>query len=839
MFLRSLLLLCCCICVRAFAADKVEVNPEPSWLYKINPDVNIRPPSKEISGGFYFPLFDRQVNLFTQTEYIHVIRKIESDKGVQNASEVSVTFSPQYQQVIFHKVNLWRDGKLLSELHRSQIKVVQEETEASDFLYNGTKRAFVVLKNVKKGDQIEYAYSLAGFNPVFDNKYDDNVYFGYETPICNYFETLIAPATRTFYLKSFNGAPEPLREVNGTLQVFRWHRPPLKQWPKESGSPSWYNSAPMVTITEYKSWHDVIRWGLGLFNNYKHQLPAGLKRKVAEWRQAANGDKDKFTTLALRFVQDEVRYLGLEIGVNTHQPHPPAEVYEQLFGDCKDKALLLAIILRQENIPAYVALVNTNKRSKLADMPPSAGAFNHAIVAIERGSRYLYVDPTISSQKGALLNNFVPAYGYALLIGDKETALTPVTPGLLHETSIVEQLKVSYMDTSRLTVTTRYKGGSADDFRSSYANSGTNELEETYINFYEKIYEGISLREPVSITEHDTKNEVEVEESYNIPQLSEMADNGRRRFEVFSKLLYNQLPEPVSGPRDIPLALEFPMQMQYVLELQMPERIDLNLKPVHVKTNAFEFDFTPESKGTTLTLHYSLQSFKDHIPAEEIRKYKSDYKKMIAVMDVEFTSSVGGGDTAYSLSGVSDTNVHWRMVFLFVIFMGALSYGLRRVNSYGYYPPYQPGSGWPIGGWLVVLGVALGIQCLGRVVGLMQSNIFDKAAWETLGETGTTAQLACFAGTVLSVAWLFTSIGLLYWFLNRRDIFPRIFLWYAGSMIVGELLLVWLYHLAFPGSTLAEDKIYDLVAAFIYSLVWGLYIYRSDRAKNTFLEPLG
>src|SRR5687767_4386352 len=101
MFFRSLLLICCCICVRAFAADKVEIHPEPSWLYKITPDLNIKPPSKEISGGFYFPLFNRQVNLLTQTEYIHVIRKIESDKGVQNASEVSVTFSPQYQQVIF------------------------------------------------------------------------------------------------------------------------------------------------------------------------------------------------------------------------------------------------------------------------------------------------------------------------------------------------------------------------------------------------------------------------------------------------------------------------------------------------------------------------------------------------------------------------------------------------------------------------------------------------------------------------------------------------------------------------------------------------------------------
>jgi hypothetical protein len=839
MSLRLLFLICCCICVRAFAADKVEINTEPSWLYKVNADLNIKPPSKEITGGYYFPLLDRQVNLLTQTEYIHVIRKIDSEKGVQNASEVSVTFSPQYQQVVFHKVNLWRDGKLLSELKRSQIKVVQEETEASDFLYNGTKRAFVVLKNVKKGDEIEYAYSLIGFNPVFDNKYDDDIYFGYETPICNYFQTLIAPASTTFHLKTFNNAPEPVREVNGTVQVFRWHKPTLRQWPNETGTPSWFNSAPVVTITEYKSWLDVIHWGLKLFNNYQHELPSGLKRKITAWRQAANGDKDKFTTLALRFVQDEVRYLGLEIGVNTHKPHSPAEVYEQLFGDCKDKALLLASILRQENIPAYAALVHTDKRSKLVELAPSAVAFNHVIVAIERGSRYLYVDPTISSQKGALLNNFVPAYGYALVIADKETTLKPVSPGLVHKTSIREQLQVSYKDTSRLTVTTSYKGGSADDFRSNVANSGMNEMEETYVKFYDKIYEGIKMSESVSINEHDTRNEVEVKESYSIPQLYETGEDGKRRFDVFARLLYNQLPEPVTTLKDAPLALEFPLEIDYALELQMPDGMDLSLKPLHIKTDAFEFDFTPEAIGKIVTLRYSLQTFKDHIPAEAIRKYKSDYKKMVAVLDVEFTSPVEGADTAYSLSGVSETTINWRMIYLFVIITAALLYGLRRVNTYGYYPPYQPGSGWPVSGWLVVLGISLGINCLLRAVQLIRSDVFSRTAWDALRENGgAAAQGALFAGSVLSWIWLFAGVALLYWFLNRRDIFPRIFLWYVGSRVVGEILLLGLYYAAFPGTDLAANKIYDFTGTVIYSVVWGLYVLRSERVKNTFLEPL-
>src|SRR5207253_11429491 len=142
-----------------------------------------------------------------------------------------------------------------------------------------------------------------------------------------------------------------------------WENPYLKPWENTRGTPGWYDSEAYVVISEFKTWQDVISWGVKLFKNYRYELPAGLKSKIAEWKKIANGDQDVFVSHAIHFVQDEVRYLGLEIGTYTHQPHTPAEVYEQLFGDCKDKALLLSAILQYEHIPAFVALVNTNTTS--------------------------------------------------------------------------------------------------------------------------------------------------------------------------------------------------------------------------------------------------------------------------------------------------------------------------------------------------------------------------------------------------------------------------------------------------------------------------------------------
>jgi transglutaminase-like putative cysteine protease len=76
-------------------------------------------------------------------------------------------------------------------------------------------------------------------------------------------------------------------------------------------------------------------------------------------------DDEEYILEAIRFVQDEVRYLGVETGINTHKPYPPSQILAQRFGDCKDKSLLLTTLLQARNIEAYPVLVNTSLKQSL------------------------------------------------------------------------------------------------------------------------------------------------------------------------------------------------------------------------------------------------------------------------------------------------------------------------------------------------------------------------------------------------------------------------------------------------------------------------------------------
>src|SRR5207248_3294814 len=88
---------------------------------------------------------------------------------------------------------------------------------------------------------------------------------------------------------------------------------------------------------------------------------------------------------ALRFVQDDVRYLGIEIGPSSHRPHPPAAVLDQRFGDCKDKSLLLVTLLRALGVEAWPVLLHTSLGRALDEWLPTAVAFNHVVVLARVG----------------------------------------------------------------------------------------------------------------------------------------------------------------------------------------------------------------------------------------------------------------------------------------------------------------------------------------------------------------------------------------------------------------------------------------------------------------------
>ncbi|TDO29093.1 DUF3857 domain-containing protein [Sediminibacterium goheungense] len=840
MIKKALFLLYTFFCFGVLVGQEVSIKPVPSWLFKVSEDPSRKPDQKEVSDGYYLQLYDKQTSVAAQTSYTHIIRIIENDNGVQNASEVSVSFAPQYQQVVFHHVNIVRKGKIVSSLQFNQIRVVEEETEAENFLYNGTKRAYIVLRDVRKGDRIDFAYSLTGFNPAYYNTFSDEVYFSKGIEIVNFFATIIASPGQKLKVKTYNDAESPrILSYNGS-QTYHWSNPLLKKYESTSGTPSWFTITPYATLTAFNSWAEVGKWAVGLFQEAEKDVSAEIKEMVNAWKREANTDKQVYVAKAVRFVQDEIRYLGFEIGSNTHIPYSPSKVFNQRYGDCKDKALLLAILLRLHDIKAYVGLVNTVSGKVLDQRIPSQLEFNHAIVAIEISPGvYKFIDATTSYQRGRAYEIFTPDYGFALLVKEGVDKLTTIEAGPRKFISIEEQINVSPKgETSKLLVQSSYEGGSADNLRYDLDSYSNRELGENYTKYYSKYYDSVVMEKEIEIQDDSINNTITVREQYNIPSLWKKGSDGRDVFSVFAKPIYDLLPNPEESYKKGPLAIKYPEQIFYKVKLGMPSEWPVDNSPIHIKNNSFQFDFEIYNEADTVFLDYRFISFKDHIPVEEMEKYKEDYKKMIEVMEYQFYQGVKNGNSGVNEGGSQLSWVPF-LVLLCCVAGGLLLF--RQFNRKSAPTLYHPRIAKSLSGWVVVLGVTLFLGWILNTVSVFSDTFLTEYEWSSLKIAGgIKLQFIVIFQLIFSFGIPVFSSAIIYWYLKRRDIFPRMFIAYVLFLIAGQALILFSFGMVDLGtsfSSIIDVYTKGLIRSVVYGAVWISFIYRSENVKQTFLFP--
>jgi hypothetical protein len=333
-----------------------------------------------------------------------------------------------------------------------------------------------------------------------------------------------------------------------------------------------------------------------------------------------------------------------------------------------------------------------------------------------------------------------------------------------------------------------------------------------------------------------------VKETYSIPDVWHKDEKGMEAFDYFAKALNEYMPDPSSASMDAPLALSFPRTVTYIAQINMPEAWSFNISELHIKNDAYQFDFKPISNNSHISLHYYLKTFKDHITPQDLSQYKTDFKKISAKLGFQLYRDNGLTDKpANENSPAPGRLINWPAVWFTFFFAMFFTYLVRRLNTRGEAVSYSNESGYHLGGWTIVLGITIGSTLLIQLASLIKNNYFSYSAWVTLGELGG-AKLQCllFAELGITLLWIGSSIALLYWFTGRRDIFPKMFIWYAAALLTGQLILITLYNIVhYPGSfgDLKGNAIKGFGRSCIYSLIWVSYILRSERVKGTFLNP--
>jgi hypothetical protein len=131
----------------------------------------------------------------------------------------------------------------------------------------------------------------------------------------------------------------------------------------------------------FSNWQQMGMWYVNLVQGRRDVSP-DLKKAVLNMTASSPTLLKKMQALA-NFVQHDIRYVAIELGIGGFQPHPAAEIYTHRYGDCKDKATLMSAMLHELGVDSYYVIINTNRGAVTTSTAAHVGGFNHAILAIK------------------------------------------------------------------------------------------------------------------------------------------------------------------------------------------------------------------------------------------------------------------------------------------------------------------------------------------------------------------------------------------------------------------------------------------------------------------------
>ncbi|HEY2515404.1 MAG TPA: DUF3857 domain-containing transglutaminase family protein [Polyangiaceae bacterium] len=593
----------------AGAEHDVDVAPAPDWVTRAPAPLSSTGGTAAI-GGIIEEFLDEEVRLGKTVErYRRRVERLTSTAGVEAAGQIEVSFDPSYEHLTLHALSITRGRERINALEQASIRALQKEQDLDERVYNGSLTALVVVKDLRVGDTLDLEYTIEGANPVFGGRLVDSEPLTTPRGAERLRVRLVSPADRPIVAHSVGVDLAPVERVEGGVRELVWERAAVPPPPEEDRIPSWSVTYPYVSFSEFPTWSDVARWAVPIFARAAETTPP-IAAKAAEIAASAGGLEAR-ALAALRFVQDDVRYLGIEMGANSHRPHDAAQVLDQRFGDCKDKAVLLVSLLRALGIEAAPALVDAWAWDHVSSRPPSPFAFNHAIVRLKLAGREVWVDPTRSEERGPLGSAVVP-YGRALIVEPFSTDLATI-PFALPVSPTMHSRQIFSFDgrDASLDVTTTYLGSEADRMRQRLVRIPPEKIGADALNYYLGIYPAIEAVRPAEVADDPLQDRIVVSEHYALKD-----PLGQGGLDVTAEVIRDLVRKPQVSRRTIPLAVPYPVYRRDEVVVKGISLYGADDKVLH--DDAIDFTRRGDTTENVTKLTFELRTKRDSVPPDGV-----------------------------------------------------------------------------------------------------------------------------------------------------------------------------------------------------------------------------
>lgn len=292
------------------------------------------------------------------------------------------------------------DGRVI-DLDRSTVKIETPPRRGIVFFGKGKWVTFT-LPGVQIGDIVEYSYENIRFNPWNKEFFDAGFFFQGGEPFIYSRLVVDVPEDEFIKWKAYNvpnGMLDFKEEISEGRRILTWVAENTEPYVAEPNSPPAGDFLPHVELTNQENWDGIHDW-YAAFQNERMKITPKIQALADSLTAGADTEHEKIAAIYY-WLQQNIRYISIKGSASSGvSGHPARFTLEQGFGDCTDKAILFATLLRAAGIDADPVYVGTNGDVPMLD-PEMPGYYgNHCITQVFLADTSFYLDATGSSNGG-------------------------------------------------------------------------------------------------------------------------------------------------------------------------------------------------------------------------------------------------------------------------------------------------------------------------------------------------------------------------------------------------------------------------------------------------------
>ncbi|MFK7920424.1 MAG: DUF3857 domain-containing protein [Bacteroidia bacterium] len=437
--------------------------------------------------------------------------------------------------------------------------------------------------------------------------------------------------------QNIESKPRISQESDGTH--YRWEIEDIKPFEREPMSPSFLEQVPMVHLApksfniqgfrgEANDWSSLGDFFYDL-NADRQDLPEELKTKVEDLTAGMVDPLQKAQVL-YEFMQQNTRYVSIQLGIGGWQTFKAEYVFDNGYGDCKALSNYMKSMLQHLNIPSYTVLVYAggDKPDIVPDFP--ANQFNHMILCIPQENDTTWLECTSSFAPFGYLGDFTEDRHVLLLT--PEGGKLVKTPGSTAEMNQQFRNTDVYLNkdgTAKVSVSNISTGFQQTAWR-YHGEEASERDREKYLR--KRIDAGSFELDGYEFTDFPDKTLPTYQVTYNLNATNWAKSSGPRLFLTPNVLERQEYVPEKNEDRSQAITLKYAYLDRDTVVYHLPSGYaveSLNREPLEIETIFGKYRATVEVKDPNTLIYYrELKMEKMQLPPSYYEQLRDFFKEI-------------------------------------------------------------------------------------------------------------------------------------------------------------------------------------------------------------------